>query len=82
MRAKYTAKWGVQMAGMNFQTRSRIPVREFQKIMDLERSFYVTSILYGFDQCSKQRGRARGTSGGAEPLFHCACFCQTGASVD
>ena len=22
MRAKYTAKWGVQMAGMNFQTRS------------------------------------------------------------
>ena len=24
MRAKYTAKWGVQMAGMNFQTRSRV----------------------------------------------------------
>ncbi len=23
MRDKYTAKWGVQMAGMNFQTRSR-----------------------------------------------------------
>ncbi|WP_334291773.1 MULTISPECIES: DUF6783 domain-containing protein [Robinsoniella] len=22
MRGKYTAKWGVQMAGMNFQTRS------------------------------------------------------------
>ena len=22
IRAKYTAKWGVQMAGMNFQTRS------------------------------------------------------------
>ena len=22
MRAKYTAKWDVQMAGMNFQTRS------------------------------------------------------------
>ena len=22
MRAKYTAKWGVQIAGMNFQTRS------------------------------------------------------------
>ncbi len=26
-RAKYTAKWDVQMAGMNFQTRS-IPYRE------------------------------------------------------
>ncbi|WP_353964088.1 DUF6783 domain-containing protein [Enterocloster hominis (ex Hitch et al. 2024)] len=24
MGAKYTAKWGVQTAGMNFQTRSRI----------------------------------------------------------
>ena len=24
MKAKYTAKWDVQMAGMNFQTRSRI----------------------------------------------------------
>ena len=23
MRAKYTAKWGVQLAGMIFQTRSR-----------------------------------------------------------
>ncbi|WP_373264718.1 DUF6783 domain-containing protein [Hungatella hathewayi] len=23
MRGKYTAKWGVQMAGMNFQTHSR-----------------------------------------------------------
>ncbi|WP_455503733.1 DUF6783 domain-containing protein [Blautia sp.] len=23
MRAKYTAKWGVQIAGMIFQTRSR-----------------------------------------------------------
>jgi hypothetical protein len=23
MRAKYTAKWGVHLAGMNFQTRSR-----------------------------------------------------------
>ncbi|WP_334295875.1 DUF6783 domain-containing protein [Robinsoniella peoriensis] len=22
MRGKYAAKWGVQMAGMNFQTRS------------------------------------------------------------
>ncbi|WP_334291790.1 MULTISPECIES: DUF6783 domain-containing protein [Robinsoniella] len=25
MRGKYAAKWGVQMAGMNFQTRSNIP---------------------------------------------------------
>lgn len=24
MRDKYTAKWGVQMAGMNFQTRSKL----------------------------------------------------------
>ncbi|RHB41221.1 hypothetical protein DW886_19725 [Enterocloster aldenensis] len=24
MGAKYTAKWGVQTAGMNFQTRSRV----------------------------------------------------------
>ncbi|MFR6168040.1 DUF6783 domain-containing protein [Blautia wexlerae] len=24
MRTKYTAKWGVQIAGMIFQTRSRI----------------------------------------------------------
>ena len=23
--AKYAAKWGVQMAGMNFQTRSSLP---------------------------------------------------------
>ncbi|MDU3242502.1 MAG: DUF6783 domain-containing protein [Clostridiales bacterium] len=23
MRGKYAAKWGVQMVGMNFQTRSR-----------------------------------------------------------
>ncbi|WP_395022505.1 DUF6783 domain-containing protein [Robinsoniella sp. RHS] len=23
MRGKYAAKWGVQMAGMNFKTRSR-----------------------------------------------------------
>ncbi|MDU7026384.1 DUF6783 domain-containing protein [uncultured Robinsoniella sp.] len=23
IRGKYAAKWGVQMAGMNFQTRSR-----------------------------------------------------------
>ena len=23
MRAKYTAKWGVQMVGMNFQTHSK-----------------------------------------------------------
>ncbi len=25
---KYTAKWGVQMAGMNFQTRSGIPAEK------------------------------------------------------
>ena len=25
IRAKYTAKWGVQMPGMNFQTRSKLP---------------------------------------------------------
>ena len=24
MRAKYTAKWGVHLAGMNFQTRSNV----------------------------------------------------------
>ncbi len=24
MRAKYTAKWGVHLAGMNYQTRSRV----------------------------------------------------------
>ncbi len=24
---KYTAKWGVQMAGMNFQTRSKVTVQ-------------------------------------------------------
>ncbi|WP_334303104.1 DUF6783 domain-containing protein [Otoolea muris] len=27
---KYTAKWGVQMPGMNFQTRSRIGRRSFR----------------------------------------------------
>ncbi|WP_394918716.1 DUF6783 domain-containing protein [uncultured Robinsoniella sp.] len=26
MRGKYTAKWGVQMTGMNFQTRSKVQV--------------------------------------------------------
>ena len=29
MRAKYTAKWGVQMAGMNFQTRSSTSLFKF-----------------------------------------------------
>ena len=27
MRAKYTAKWGVQLAGMIFQTRSRVDIK-------------------------------------------------------
>ncbi|WP_333562865.1 DUF6783 domain-containing protein [Hungatella effluvii] len=27
MRGKYTAKWGVQMAGMNFQTGSSSALR-------------------------------------------------------
>ena len=29
IRAKYTAKWGVQIAGMIFQTRSRIQASEY-----------------------------------------------------
>jgi sulfate adenylyltransferase subunit 2 len=29
IRAKYTAKWGVQIAGMLFQTRSRILLYAF-----------------------------------------------------
>ena len=27
MKAKYTAKWGMQMTGMNFQTRSSLSAR-------------------------------------------------------
>ncbi|RJW41798.1 hypothetical protein DXC92_15120 [Clostridiales bacterium TF09-2AC] len=35
---KYTAKWGVQMAGMNFQTRPKPPVRET--------AFWLPPVLY------------------------------------
>ncbi|MEE0301112.1 MAG: DUF6783 domain-containing protein [Blautia sp.] len=38
MKAKYTAKWGVQIAGMIFQTRSKAPSR-------IRREFSVTNYL-------------------------------------
>ncbi|MGN8632508.1 DUF6783 domain-containing protein [Blautia sp. HCP3S3_G3] len=28
MRDKFPSKWGVQMPGMNFQTRSRLPISQ------------------------------------------------------
>ena len=41
MRAKYTAKWGVHMAGMNFQTRSSVPSSQF-----LEFAFLSNSVIF------------------------------------
>ncbi len=38
MRAKYTAKWGVQLAGMIFQTRSSLAAA--QKAVYAEHSFF------------------------------------------
>ncbi|MFQ7020038.1 MAG: DUF6783 domain-containing protein [Blautia faecis] len=32
IRAKYTAKWGVQIAGMIFQTRSRVCLKKHSAI--------------------------------------------------
>ncbi len=44
---KYTAKWGVQMPGMNFQTRSREDYNEF-----FEKSKYLyAKILTLFCEC-------------------------------
>ncbi len=37
MRAKYTAKWGVYLAGMNFQTRSRLAQSLFENIYEEDR---------------------------------------------
>ena len=42
MRAKYTAKWGVYLAGMNFQTRSRV-------------KYYFTHICLCFEICTEWR---------------------------
>ncbi len=35
MKAKYTAKWGVQIAGMIFQTRSKIQITVRSQTRDL-----------------------------------------------
>ena len=41
MRAKYTAKWDVQMAGMNFQTRSRDILRRNDPETDDEEIYLI-----------------------------------------
>ncbi|MEQ2840288.1 DUF6783 domain-containing protein [Blautia fusiformis] len=39
IRVKYTAKWGVQIAGMIFQTRSNIKqIKTFQKALKYQHS--------------------------------------------
>ena len=55
IRAKYTAKWGVQIAGMIFQTGSRIQaleyVPQFQVPVQLSRISQPTNfIVYTFSQ--------------------------------
>ena len=55
IRAKYTAKWGVQIAGMIFQTGSRIQASEyvpqFQVPVQLSRISWPTNfIVYTFTQ--------------------------------
>ncbi|WP_334304195.1 DUF6783 domain-containing protein [Blautia faecis] len=41
IRAKYTAKWGVQIAGMIFQTGSNLHIQLYRKF-DTERLFKQT----------------------------------------
>ncbi|MEQ2411630.1 DUF6783 domain-containing protein [Blautia acetigignens] len=43
MRAKYTAKWGVQIAGMIFQTRSNLSILKRDCIF-----LYALSIVFPF----------------------------------
>ena len=44
MRDKYTAKWGVQLAGMIFQTRFSVPCRQ----KGIDRPACVTALLCGW----------------------------------
>ena len=45
IRAKYTAKWGVQIAGMISQTRSKVPLLPTICIITL---FYERIYFYGY----------------------------------